>query len=137
MATRARTGACPSPALLRAQADALEVQARTLRAQADALEAGVVESARSTSASSEPLRTTQQCAADLGISVATLNRMVRAGQVPWLPVGDSKRFDMTAVREALAARAARAKTPPVPASSLPAPSMSGVRCLSRKSASRG
>ena len=102
---------------------------RALRAHADAIEAGAAAIVPLTSSSTDTLRTTHECAAELRISVATLNRMVKAGKVPWVPVGESKRFDMTKVRAALAATT-EAKTSPTLAPAQPAPS--GVRCLSRK-----
>ncbi len=47
----------------------------------------------------------QAAASALGISTATLDRLVRAGRVPYVLVGDSRRFDVAVVRAALAVEA--------------------------------
>lgn len=47
------------------------------------------------------LLTKQETADALGISSAQLDRLCRAGRVPFIHVGDVRRFDLAAVLEAL------------------------------------
>jgi len=54
----------------------------------------------------QPLVDTHAVAHDLGISVATLDRKIRVGLVPFCWVGDRKKFDLAAVRAALETSAA-------------------------------
>ncbi len=107
----------PSPSVdvcdaLDAQADELEAQARATRTQATALEvqahttralAAALRSGRVPSTSLAPLLTPHECAAALGISIATLNRRVIEGVIPFVQIGDARRYDLDAVRAALVA----------------------------------
>ena len=118
-------------AALRVQADALEAQARALRAQAAALEAATTSAPPAPVASMSPLLDKRELARQLGVSVATIDRLDREGQ-PFLRVGDAKRYDLAAVHAWHRERsvpAAQAAPPHAPAS-LPEPS--GVRLLSRR-----
>jgi excisionase family DNA binding protein len=114
--------------VLRAQAVALRAQADAMDAQAQMLEAAAPVEVRV--AEPAPLLTKQQLAAALGVSTATIDRLCREGTIPFVPVGDSRRFDLASVRQALEARAATNVTPPQLA---PEPSPSGVRRLTRSS----
>lgn len=49
----------------------------------------------------KPLLSKQDLAVQLGVSVATIDRLCREELIPWLVVGDSKRFDLEEVRAAL------------------------------------
>lgn len=78
-----------------------------------------------------PLATKQAAAAALGISTATLDRRIAEGVVPFVQVGDVKRFDLDAIRAAIVAN-----TPPIaaverPHACSPATPLAGVRRLSR------
>jgi excisionase family DNA binding protein len=74
-----------------------------------------------------PLLTKSELANALRVSTATVDRRLREKRIPFVPVGDVKRFDLEAVRAAL---------PEVPASAPAAApvqgSLSGVRLLSRR-----
>lgn len=48
-----------------------------------------------------PLVTKQGLATALGVSATQVDRLVRTGRVPFFNVGDTKRFDVAEVREAL------------------------------------
>lgn len=74
---------------------------------------------------SAPLVDKRACALALGVSPATIDRLVAAGRAPFVRVGDHRRFDVSAVRAALETTVAVA---PSPAKSLRVP---GVRLLSR------
>jgi excisionase family DNA binding protein len=118
-----KTSTTALAAFLRAQADAIlaaaTAQAAALRAAADVVEQGAPPPAR--------LLSSQDCAAALGVSVATLNRRVGEGAIPYVTIGDSRRFDLDAVRAALAEHAVR------PAEGDPAnDATAGVRRLSRE-----
>ncbi len=52
----------------------------------------------------------------LGISVATVDRLCRAGAIPFVHVGDARRFDLEAVRAALRPSDTPAPPPTKPAS---------------------
>jgi len=80
------------------------------------------------SATPSPLVDKKECARALGISTTSLDRMTAAGKVPFLRVGDVRRYDFAAVRAALETPAA---TPTRPA---PRERVAGVRLLSRRSA---
>jgi excisionase family DNA binding protein len=111
-------------AVLRAQAAALRAQADAIEAQAQVLEATAPAAARVVEPS--PLLSKQQLAAALGVSTATVDRLCRERAIPFLTVGDSRRFELLAVREALAMR--KAEEPP---SSARAALETGVRRLTR------
>jgi excisionase family DNA binding protein len=114
--------------VLRAQAVALRAQADSIEAQAQVLEANVT--VAPCAPEPAPLLSKQQLAAALGVSTATIDRLCREGAIPFLPVGDSRRFDLGSVRQALEARAAEE----LPESSPHAPEdrPSGVRVLSKR-----
>jgi excisionase family DNA binding protein len=113
-------------ALLRAQAHALRVQADAIDAQAQMLEANPPVTLAVAEAA--PLLSKQQLASALGVSTATVDRLCRDQAIPFLTVGDSRRFDLMSVRAALEARAVeQPPAPPQPAPAIP----SGVRRLSR------
>lgn len=71
-----------------------------------------------------PLLSKQQLAAQLGISPAGVDRLVRDAKIPFVRVGDVKRFDFAAVRSALEVAQA-------PASSVDVVREAPVRLLSR------
>lgn len=79
--------------------------------------------------STSPLVSKQEAARHFNVSTATIDRLCRSGEIPYITIGDSRRFDLVAVRAALETRA----TQPVasPASSPPETSTGGVRRLSR------
>ncbi len=84
--------------------------------------------AATTSAASAPALVTKQAAAGaLGISTGTLDRLVRAGRVPFVKVGDVRRFDLAAVRASLVAIEARTGSAEQPKRA----AVTGVRLLSR------
>ncbi len=116
------------PALLRAQAQALRVQADAIEAQARMLEADAGVAPRA--AEPAPLLSKQQLAAALGVSTATVDRLCREQSIPFLTVGDARRFELVSVRQALEARAA--DEPPAPYERAPGASPSGIRMLSRR-----
>lgn len=51
---------------------------------------------------SPPLYTLREIARNLGVSKATLWRMTQAGKIPFMRVGKQLRFDILAVKAALA-----------------------------------
>jgi excisionase family DNA binding protein len=53
-------------------------------------------------AGAPPLYTLREIARNLGVSKSTLWRMVQAGRIPYFKVGKQLRFDILAVRAALA-----------------------------------
>jgi excisionase family DNA binding protein len=68
----------------------------------------------------------------LAVSTATVDRLCREGRVPYVVVGDSRRFDLEAVRDALAnSTASPAPTSPPSATPPPAARPHTVRLLSR------
>ena len=73
------------------------------------------------------LVTKQALAAQLGISVAGVDRLVRDGRIPFVRVGDVRRFDPVAVRAALEQRE------PLEAARTRATTEAPVRLLSRGS----
>jgi hypothetical protein len=119
-------------AALRAQADALEVQARVLRTQAAAIEAAAITpmTLPASASSMSPLLDKRELARQLGVSLATIDRLDREGQ-PYLRVGDAKRYDLAAVHAWHRERSAPSE-PAAPATLPPAPEPSGVRLLSRR-----
>ena len=80
-----------------------------------------------------PLLDKRGIAHALGVSLATIDRLCRDGRIPFLRVGDARRFDLVGVRAALeegddvARSGASARPTPKPAS------LAGVRLLSRSS----
>ena len=115
-------------AVLRAQAVALRAQADAIDTQAQVLEANASVALRAPEPT--PLLSKQQLAAALGVSTATIDRLCRERAIPFLTVGDSRRFELVAVRQALEARAAGEATEPPQA--LPEVSTGGVRRLTRR-----
>jgi excisionase family DNA binding protein len=93
-----------------------ELIRRAVRAELAGLESGP--------ATAAPLIDKKECARALGVSSATLDRLVAAGRVPCVCVGDHRRFALDQVVAALATSPAS-----VPASKPQA--LPGVRCLSR------
>lgn len=75
-----------------------------------------------------PLADKRSCAHALGVSTATVDRLSRSGRIPFVIVGDVRRYDLAAVRAALDAH--DAKPAPRPATSDPIP-LRGVRLLGR------
>jgi excisionase family DNA binding protein len=73
-----------------------------------------------------PLADKRSAAHALGISSATLDRLVAAGRVPFVRVGDHRRYDLAQVRAALAT------TPAAPTRPAPRERLGGVRLLSRR-----
>ena len=80
-------------------ARALEVQAEALRAQACALRA--MRSASGEKSTSGPLVDKSTLAKALDASIPTIDRLCRASVIPFVYVGDVRRFDVAAVRAAL------------------------------------
>lgn len=79
--------------------------------------------------SPSPMVAKQEAARHFNVSTATLDRLCRTGEIPYVTIGDSRRFDLAAVRAALEARAgAEPKAPPV---SSPPETSTGVRRVSR------
>jgi hypothetical protein len=124
----ARLSAVGVAAVLRAQAHALRAQADAIDAQAQVLEANVPPAPHA--AEPAPLLSKQQLALALGVSTATIDRLSRERAIPFLIVGDARRFELVSVRQALEARAAEepAATPKLATEASP----SGVRLLSRR-----
>ncbi len=126
-AARARILALVSPrAALLAQVAALRALADSLEALTNAPE---VATAPPLPASPEPLVSRLEIARLLGCSIATLDRLIREGAIPYLVVGETKRFDVQAVRAALAARIETAPRPVPQLEAAPVPT--GVRLVSR------
>jgi hypothetical protein len=92
-----------------------------------------------------PLVDKRMLAHALGVSIPSIDRLCRSQRIPYVLVGEVRRFDLEAVREALRASApgpvkAERPSPPAPA---PAPArcseeapIPGVRLLSRQGGSR-
>jgi len=114
---------------LETAAAALETQAEVLRVQAAALRAMRVVSSTPIAATAETLKTRQQAAAAFGVSLATWDRECASGAIPYLVVGDSRRFDLQQVRAALQARTEAPAPRALPALDA-APVPSGVRRVS-------
>ncbi len=72
----------------------------------------------------------RELARALGISPAGVDRLVRAGKIPHLVVGEVRRFDLGEVRKALAAN--MAPIPPAVTKTAPREVVPGVRLLSRR-----
>lgn len=112
--------------------DVVGAQERALLAIADALDAGHVLAAPA--AVTPPLVDKREVARLLGVSVATVDRLDRAGQ-PHVRVGDARRYqidDVLAWHRARTESASQASPPgaePVPQAT---PPVSGVRLLSRR-----
>jgi excisionase family DNA binding protein len=66
-----------------------------------------------------------ELASELHVSTATVDRLVRAGRLPFARVGDARRFDVDAVRRALEERGGGA-----PTTSEPGVAVGDVRLLS-------
>jgi excisionase family DNA binding protein len=81
--------------------------------------------APTSSVAQAPLASKSEVASALHVSPATIDRLVRAGRIPFVRVGDVRRFDLECVRAALVEqRSAAPAKPPVQGP------MSGVRLLS-------
>jgi hypothetical protein len=115
VASTAAPSSAPSPtsACLRAQARQVRAQLAALAAVADALDAqaDALDVAPAPDAPSAQLVPPHACAAALGISIATLNRRVNEGIVPFVQIGDARRYDVAEVRAALAAAPSSTSTP--------------------------
>lgn len=83
-------------------------------------------------ADAAPLVCKQELARVLSVSTPTVDRLTRDGVIPFVRVGDSRRYDVAAVRAALEARTA-AEPKALPASSTPPTLTGGVRRVSRGS----
>jgi excisionase family DNA binding protein len=118
----------------RLEADAHDLIARghAMLAQAARLRASRgVPSITATPARLTPLVDVRDCAYALGVSPATIHRLVRSGRVPFIVVGESKRFDLAAVREALEHSEVTEKRSVVPTPQAGA-TIPGVRLLTRR-----
>jgi excisionase family DNA binding protein len=80
-----------------------------------------------------PLLDKRALAHALGVSTATVDRLCRQGRIPFVLVGEVRRFDLEAVRSALAAHWEQAKKPirPGPGRTEGSSPIPGVRLLSR------
>jgi excisionase family DNA binding protein len=85
-----------------------------------------------------PLIDKREVARALGISVAKVDRLCRDHRIPFVRVGDVRRFDLAAVRAALEAGGDRAaqRRDVQPAAPSPSP-IAGVRLLSRRPGQAG
>jgi excisionase family DNA binding protein len=90
-----------------------------------------------------PLIDKKTVAHALSVSIATIDRLCRDERIPFVQVGDVRRFDLEAVREALWASApgpVKVERPAPPAQSATARAeeapIPGVRLLSRNGGSR-
>jgi excisionase family DNA binding protein len=84
-------------------------------------------------ATSPPLIDKRGVAHALGVSPATIDRLCRSGRMPFVVVGEVRRFDLVAVRAALAeSHGSQAASPP-PMSAPTQTPIAGVRLLSRRS----
>jgi hypothetical protein len=113
--------------VLRAHAAALRAQADAIDAQAQVLDANPT--VAPCAPEPAPLLSKQQLAIALGVSTATLDRLCREGAIPFLPVGDSRWFDLASVRQALETRAGKELPGSPPA---PEARPGGVRLLSKR-----
>jgi excisionase family DNA binding protein len=121
------------------EADRLEADAHDLIARGHAMlaQAARLRASRSvpcdtaTPVRPTPLVDVRDCAYALGVSSATIHRLVRSGRVPFVVVGQSKRFDLAAVREALEHSMVTEKQLVVPTPQASA-TIPGVRLLSRR-----
>jgi excisionase family DNA binding protein len=77
------------------------------------------------SAAPAALASKSEVASALRVSPASIDRLVRAGRIPFVRVGDVRRFDLESVRAALAEQRSAAAAKPQPQGPL-----SGVRLLS-------
>ncbi len=111
--------------LLRAQARALRAQADATDAQAQMLEAQARIAPRASGVA--PLLSKQQLATLLSVSTATIDRLCREQAIPFLTVGDARRFELLRVRQALEARTVETSQPPRQPEAKPG----GVRVLSK------
>ena len=84
----------------------------------------------------DPLLDKRALAHALGVSTAKVDRLCREGRIPFVRVGEVRRFDLAAVRAALEAGDERERDergkPPADAAP-PAGRVAGVRLLSRRS----
>ncbi len=80
-----------------------------------------------------PLVDKRELALSLGVSAATIDRLCRQGRIPFILVGEVRRFDFDAVRAALETKPEPADAPANPASqSAPRDRLgANVRMLSR------
>jgi excisionase family DNA binding protein len=68
--------------------------------------------AETSAPSPSPLLSKCEVASALRVHPATIDRLVRAGRIPFVRVGDVKRFDLELVRLALSEKPARAEDRP-------------------------
>jgi excisionase family DNA binding protein len=90
-----------SPDALDAEAHELLARGYTMLAQAARLRAAQPRQTAAPPSTKPPLVDTRDCAHSLGVSTATVNRMVQAGRIPFITVGESRRFEMGPVLAAL------------------------------------
>jgi len=135
---RRSSGGCDhdagSPDAIEAEAHDLIARGHTKLAEAARLRASLTKSADATppTAPSMQLVDKRSCAHALGVSVATLDRLVRERRIPFRVVGDCKRFVLADVLAAFEEHKATAKvTAPPHVASLEEP-IPGVRLLSRR-----
>ncbi len=84
----------------------------------------------------QPLLDKRALAHALGVSTATVDRLCRQGRMPFVIVGEVRRFDLEVVRAALGGRTEGAPVPSDRTASERAqrrPALNTVRCLSRES----
>jgi excisionase family DNA binding protein len=108
-----------------------------LDALADALADRVAERLndvpRKTAAPRGPLVSKQGLATALGVSTATVDRMAKDGAIPYVLVGEVRRFDLDEVRAALVARTPKVHPrQPVAAEEVPPSPVDLVRYSKRR-----
>ena len=94
-------------------------------------EQAIISRSGATLPATTPLVDKRGLAHALGISPATVDRLCRDGRIPFLRVGDVRRFDLDQVRAALAANSAPASE--VRTTTAKRTQIGGVRLLSRSS----
>jgi excisionase family DNA binding protein len=119
-----------SPDALEAEAHELLARGHTMLAQAARLRAAQPRQTAAPPSTKPPLMDTRDCAHSLGVSTATINRLVQAGRIPFITVGESRRFEMGAVLAALERRGAT-QNAGAQATSKSRVVIPGVRLLSR------
>jgi excisionase family DNA binding protein len=130
-----------SPEAIEAEAHELIARGHTMLAEAARLratQAKATSPAPAPTPGTAPLVDKRGCAYALGVSPATIDRLVRDGRIPYRIVGDSRRFDLAAVIAALeehkvATKTNTVATPPWP----PDEPIPGVRLLSRRKPTPG
>jgi len=84
-----------------------------------------------------PLIDKREIARALGISTAKVDRLCRDHRIPFVRVGDVRRFDLVAVREALTEQREGVEHAEVSVPNRASSRIAGVRLLSRRPGSRG